>query len=189
MEIIGGGAGQENGSVIVIKVTARDGQTVSEYRITVEYVDPNAKPVLGSESLVIGEDKYITGINGYPLTKAAFMEKLTIADGTYEIYGVDGETVLTDTANIGTGTVVKLYDRYGELSDTYMVVIYGDVNGDGDIGDIDFLKILRHIMDYTKLEGLDSVAADINRNGEVDDIDFLRILKHIMGYENGTIVQ
>ena len=189
MEIIGGGAGQGNGSEIVIKVTARDGQTVSEYKVAVEYVDPNAKPVLGSENFTIGENKHITGINGYPLTTVAFMEKLTIADGTYKIYGPDGETVLADNANIGTGTVVKLYDRYGEVSDTYTVVIYGDVNGDGDIGDIDFLRILKHIMDYTKLEGLDAIAADINRNGEVDDIDFLRILKHIMGYENGTIVQ
>ncbi len=180
MEIIGGGAGQSNGSEIVIKVTARDGQTVSEYKIAVEYVDHNAKPVLGSENFTIGENKYITGINGYPLTKAAFMEKLTIADGTYEIYGSDGETVLADTANIGTGAVVKLYDRYGELSDTYTVVIYGDVSGDGKINALDLLRMQKQLQKIVSLSGAYYEALDVSHDGKINALDLLKLQKHLM---------
>ena len=179
-EIIGGGAGQGNGSEIVIKVTARDGQTVSEYKIMVEYVDPNAKPVLGSENFTIGENKHITGINEYPLTKAAFMEKLTIADGTYEIYGSDGETVLADTANIGTGAVVKLYDRYGEVSDTYTVVIYGDVSGDGKINALDLLRMQKQLQKIVSLSGAYYEALDVSHDGKINALDLLKLQKHLM---------
>ncbi len=181
MEIVGGGAGQSNGNEIVIKVTARDGQTVSEYRITVEYVDPNAKPVLGSDNFSIGENKYITGINGYPLTKAAFMEKLTIADGTYKIYGPDGETVLADNANIGTGTVIKLYDRYGELSDTYTVVIYGDVSGDGKIGTMDLMMVRQFLKNKMELTGIYHVAGDTSKDGSIGTMDLMMVRQHLKG--------
>ncbi len=180
VKVTGGGAGQTTGSVITIKVTAKDGVTTSEYKITVEYVDQNGKPAFDSDSYTIGENNDITGISGYPLTKEAFMANLTITDGTYEIYAADGETVLENTANVGTGAVVKVFDRFGELYDTYTVLIYGDVSGDGAIDALDMLMIQKHLQKLLTLGEINQVAADVSRDKTVDALDMLMIQKQLM---------
>lgn len=185
VEVTGGGADQTTGSVIRIKVTAKDGVTTSEYKIAVEYVE-SAKPTFGSESFTIGEDNYITGISGYPLTKEAFMANLAITHGTYEVYAADGETALENTTNVGTGAVVKVFDRYGELYATYTVLIYGDVSGDGALDALDMLMVQKHLQRLLILGEINQKAADVSHDENVDALDMLMIQKHLMKiYEIG----
>ena len=121
-----------------------------------------------------------------PVTADTMLANLAVAGGTVQITAADGVTAVT---NVGTGTLVKVYDEAGVLCDVYTVVIYGDVNGDGVIDDLDFLRILKTVMGYSEQTGVYAISADINRNGMVDDIDFLRMLKYVMGYPNSNIVQ
>ena len=49
-----------------------------------------------------------------------------------------------ETIQVGTGTVVELYnENTGELVDRYTVIIFGDVNGDGLLGSDDITKTRR----------------------------------------------
>ena len=173
-------------SVITVKVTSGNETVVNEYHITVEKAAPNENVTIESETYTISEDKMITGLTGQPVTAEALLAGLTVNGGSAVITAADGVTAVT---NVGTGTLVKVYDEQGVLSDVYTVVIYGDVSGDGVIDDLDFLRVLKTVMGYTEQTGAYAVAADINRNGVVDDIDFLRMLKHMMGYANSVISQ
>ena len=64
---------------------------------------------------------------------------------------------------------------------TYALSVLGDVNGDGIIGIIDYIRIMKHIMGDMTLENEYSLAADMNENERIDIIDYIRIMKIIMG--------
>ena len=173
-------------SVITIKVTSGNETVVNEYHITVEKAAANENVTIESETYTISEDKMITGLTGQPVTAEALLAGLTVNGGSAVITAADGMTAVT---NVGTGTLVKVYDEQGVLSDVYTVVIYGDVTGDGITDDFDFLLVLKDVMDYSSLSGIYGVAGDVTRDGVVDDFDFLKILRYVMGYENSTIKQ
>lgn len=64
---------------------------------------------------------------------------------------------------------------------TYVVVIKGDVNGDGLIYATDYVKIKNHIMNRPTLAGAYFLAADIDRDGNIYATDYVKIKNHIMG--------
>lgn len=69
----------------------------------------------------------------------------------------------------------------------YIVIIYGDVNGDGKISSADYIKIKNHIMETNKLTDLEKEYADANKDGKVSSADYIAIKNHIM--EVSKIIQ
>lgn len=63
----------------------------------------------------------------------------------------------------------------------YIVLILGDVNGDGAIQATDYVKIRNHIMGKSRLSGASLQAADVNRDAKVQATDYVRVRNHIMG--------
>lgn len=94
---------------------------------------------------------------------------------------VNGEQVMY------TGGKTRVYRlRFGGGSDLYMEytnAVTSDVNGDGQIGIIDYIRIRKDIMDLEKLSGVYYEAADVNDNDRIDIIDYIRIRKIIMEEE------
>lgn len=86
---------------------------------------------------------------------------------------------------IVTGDIIKT------KSNTYTVVIYGDVNGDGYADTFDAQKILLHDVyggEHT-LKGIYLLAANVkNDDNEVDAFDAQRILKFDVGTEKRLVV-
>lgn len=80
---------------------------------------------------------------------------------------------------IGTGDKVGVYFDNKKLKE-YEVLIKGDVNGNGEIDIFDYIKIMKDIMDMTKLNGVYKEAADVTQNGTVDIFDYIRVMKTIM---------
>lgn len=81
-----------------------------------------------------------------------------------------------------TGGKTKIFkDKllYKELTN----IVRGDVNGNGKIDIIDYIRIKKDIMDDTKLSGEYKRAADMNQNNKIDIIDYIRIKKIIMEAE------
>ena len=85
--------------------------------------------------------------------------------------------ILTDSA-IGTGATITITDATGTM--TYTVVIYGDVNGDGQIGATDLLWVKRHILGTSTLSGAHARAATL-ANGQIGATSLLTIKRHILG--------
>lgn len=63
----------------------------------------------------------------------------------------------------------------------YIVVVKGDVNGDGLIYATDYVRIKNHIMGKKQLEGAYLKAADINNDNNIYATDYVRIKNYIMG--------
>ncbi|MGN1311519.1 MAG: dockerin type I repeat-containing protein, partial [Bacilli bacterium] len=61
-----------------------------------------------------------------------------------------------------------------------IVIIYGDVNGDGKISSADYINIKNHIMETKTLSDNEKIYADANKDGKISSADYIAIKNHIM---------
>ncbi len=85
-------------------------------------------------------------------------------------------TPSTDST-IGTGSTVVV-KQDATVVETYTVIIYGDVDGDGEIfADIDGMYIMLYLEDTSTIANSAAlIAADVNNDGAIDMIDYECIL-------------
>lgn len=131
-----------------------------------------------STSYNVQDDIYITGIQ--PDTAVSdFKSRFTLKGCTMEIYQADGKTPLT--GSVGTGSRILIRDMNGTGVKEYACIVYGDINGDGQVDIVDMLYMKRHILGTSSLNGLREIAADVNKKGGIDIVDMLYMKRHILG--------
>ncbi len=129
----------------------------------------------GNESVVFVEtDMHIEYLTYGENTVSNIKDNLKHKDTYVKIYDING-TLLEDTDLVGTGSTVYIYDSAtNELLNTYTVVLYGDVNGDGLINYID-KDTITSVATCTGI--IDNkwflMAADTNHDGAVDGFDVI----------------
>lgn len=78
-----------------------------------------------------------------------------------------------DYGNINaTGTIVQTLSSSRTVIDEYIIVILGDVNGDGAIDTFDAIAIDLYMANLHELTGAYLEAADINQDGLVNNLDY-----------------
>lgn len=90
-----------------------------------------------------------------------------------------GENV--SSGNIGTGYTVTIDNQ------TYTVVKFGDINGDGLINTGDTFLIKQVIMKVKNIKDEYYKSADINGDGQINTGDSFILKKHVMGVSNISI--
>ena len=105
-------------------------------------------------------------------------------DKNITITSYNKEDKVKNTGVIASGDKITIKTSKEEKS--YVIVIYGDVNGDGVIDKLDASTILRKYYGYTKLNDNESKFADINKDGNIDKLDALSILRDLYGYSKIT---
>jgi len=67
----------------------------------------------------------------------------------------------------------------------YKVSVLGDVNGDGKISALDYVKIKNHIMKTTLIKAdVELLAADVTDDQRISALDYVRVKNHIMNGGN-----
>ncbi len=134
-------------------------------------------PALSSKKYTI--DK--TGISGVELGTSVrkLLAGISTAEGELSMISSKGEEK-TGSA-VSTGDFIRTIYSDGNSYFDLAVIIYGDIDGNGQItqGDLDALR--HHLMGISRLSGVYLAAADINHDGEIDSYDVLLLLKHIQG--------
>jgi len=119
-----------------------------------------------------------------PLTKISDIKQkiTTLPNYTIEIKNI-ADKVLTDTENIGTGSKIIIKNETGTVLNTFDVVIYGEISGDGIIDSLDILKLRKHLLQISILQGDLYKAANVSKDSEniVDSLDILKLRKHLLG--------
>ena len=92
------------------------------------------------------------------------------------------EELLQDTALCGTGSKIKIIkEETNEVSAEYVILLYGDVTGDGKINSVDLLILQRDILEIEKLDEIFKKAGNIAKNGKKPtSVDLLLIQRHIL---------
>lgn len=80
---------------------------------------------------------------------------------------------------ITTGMKVTIKTKSEEK--TLSTVVYGDVDGDGNISAVDYVKIKNFIMKKSSISGANKEAADVDKDGTISAVDYVKIKNHIMG--------
>jgi len=116
-------------------------------------------------STIIDSEKKVISCLAENLNTESIMEYIAVSDDV---------TVSFSNDVIGTGTVITIEDKSGNVLDSYTAVIFGDYNGDGvaDVEDTAYFASIANfeIFDYYDYEYL-FMAADINGDGVVDSMD------------------
>ena len=97
-----------------------------------------------------------------------------------EVSSFDKDDNSKTTGIIASGDKIKIKTASEEK--VYMIVIYGDVSGDGKIDKVDAAAILRHYYKYTSYDGALKLAADINHDNVIDKVDVASVLRDLYGY-------
>ena len=97
-----------------------------------------------------------------------------------KIYSKDNKEIGKE-GKIATG--MKIEFTLGNEKIIYSLVVIGDLNGDGQVGDIDLLRLARYKVGLdTNLTGEYLQAADLNGNKNLaDDIDLLMMARTLVG--------
>lgn len=121
--------------------------------------------------------KYVTGLK-VGVKASAFLKNVSVEGGSLKLVDASGKT---NTGTLATGNKLEVYDSSDKLVKTYEIVIYGDVNGDGDINVLDMIRVNRHVLELGKLSGSYLQAADANRDGNANVLDMIYINRHVLG--------
>lgn len=83
---------------------------------------------------------------------------------------------------LGTGSTVSLYEDEN-LTNTYTLVVYGDINGDSVSDVLDAFEMVLVCNGFKTLSGPYFLAGDLNSDGIIDSNDYQIIINIILGNE------
>ena len=130
----------------------------NDYKLTNNMIS-NAWPGDGRNKA----DKIVAGLD----LPAGYSAKVT---------NLAGKEVSADTT-VGTGTKINVfYEGVKDPVETYYVVIYGDVSGDGIIDANDLSYIIDAMIKGKKWTEAQNAATDVNRDGFVDATDLSYVI-------------
>lgn len=122
-------------------------------------------------------------VNSTDFTIDAIEAKTSLS--TYQSYFSFGDDYsmridLGNKAYIFTGSVVEIYCGE-ELKGRYTNIVRGDINGDGEISSLDYVKVKNHIMETKLITGMVyQKSADANKDNQISSLDYVRIKNIIM---------
>jgi hypothetical protein len=92
-----------------------------------------------------------------------------------------GKQITDKSVKVGTGYTITVDGK------AYTIIKLGDINGDGEISPLDYVKIKNHIMSATTLSGCYKSSADTNNDGEISPLDYVKVKNSIMNVSSITL--
>ena len=132
-------------------------------------------PSISSETYQVRE----WGISGVsPGTSAeALLQKLS-SEGKLSVVNTKGAKT---TGNVCTGSFVRVTYNEGKAFFDLPIVLFGDLDGDGELAESDVFALQGHLAHGTPLTGARLNAADVNHDDDVDNLDLLLLIRAING--------
>ena len=122
------------------------------------------------------------GVSGIsPGTDAEKLLDELDSDGALSVINEDGDA---KTGDLATGDFVRTVYGDGHTFFDLPIVIFGDLDGDGDVGTKeDILTLQEHLLRIQLISGPYLKAADVNHDGEVNLEDMIKLIRYSQGDE------
>ncbi len=112
------------------------------------------------------------GISAEPL-----LQKLS-SEGKLSVVSAKGAKA---TGNVCTGSFVRVTYDAGKAFFDLPIVLFGDLDGDGEITESDVFALQSHLVHGTPLTGARLRAADVDHDGEVGVLDLFLLIRYVNG--------
>ena len=175
-----------NETKVTLEVTAENGN-IRNYNLTIYKQGNNNEISIIHPAVAVSEiinasgiksdGTYLSGIN-IGTKGEEIKEKLLGIDNSISVSIKDS---LGNDKNSSLATGDKVIITSGDETKEYSIVIYGDVNGDGNIKASDYVLIKNGIMGSKTLSDASLKAADVNKDGSIKASDYVLIKNYIMG--------
>lgn len=160
-----------------IVVSTTDGLVQKKCKVNVIEIEEGVY-VEFNPSLTIQGDE-ISNLNLDNLTVRKVLS-LVNTNMNLEILKYD-DSKLEDNEKVGTGSKLIIKNQDNQVIYQYKFILYGDVNGDGNINSLDVLVLQKHILEIRTLKDEFLKAGNISRNGSLpSSLDVLKLQKHIL---------
>lgn len=161
-----------------IKVTSTRNPALTK-TITVHVINP----MIETDTYIINRDtegyEYITGMEPHT-TVDEFLNNLKNERSNLQVYDSTETDIISDDVNIKTRYIVKLSIN-GTVYDQLVLVIKGDISGDGYVTVADINKSKNQISAKIEFDEIDKAAADINMDTYNTVADINKIKNYISG--------
>lgn len=157
------------------------GTTITKVPVNVENIDVTA----ASATVNVGAaaDPVLTGVNGGVVDATRmYVYGIPAGEDASKYFAVTDGTFTVEGAKTGAKLVVK--NSKGEVFATYTVIIFGDVDGNGEIANADAVAIKGVLAGGTIADAACNFAADVDGNGEIANADLVAVKGVLAG---GTI--
>ncbi|MBQ3145518.1 MAG: bacterial Ig-like domain-containing protein [Clostridia bacterium] len=153
------------------------------FTVTVERVF-EAKDILKDYSKYQVEQEVVSYITNIMQKTSIEEYKKELEEYDIEIYNIEGNKITDEKEYIKTNMKMKVYKNQKQLEE-YTLVVLGDLNGDGEMNDIDLLMLVRYKTKSDKnLSDPYLKASDILRNGIYEeDADLLKMARILVGLD------
>ena len=156
-----------------IVVTAEDG-TTKTYTIVITRSDLS---INFAEDVVVNENKKQLILSSKNLTVGQMLEKITTDATVIIVDDLGNEKTSNDF--VGTGNKVKVYSS-DELMEQYILVVSGDVNGDGKISLEDIKDAEKYYLGVKTFDKDEYISAvDFNKDNKISINDIIKLSKYI----------
>jgi len=171
-------------NIFDVEVNAKNGSKRT-YTITIARKEHEAEQVSFETDYRLNEDNQtVSGIA--PQSSISDVMSAVHIEGPAVLKIYDKNNEEKSSGSIATGDVLKIVTGDSVFAQ-YTVVLYGDINGDGEIDLLDIVRLKRSMLGWIELSDVYLEAADVNRKDGVDLIDIVAIKNHILGVK--AIVQ
>ncbi|HZK39533.1 MAG TPA: dockerin type I domain-containing protein [Clostridia bacterium] len=154
-----------DGTTIYAMSAATCPLTFTSAQITAQYQAPDIMPFGGSDTVIDKSENLIYGLS----TGLDSLDNHIVPVG-----GATLDVIKSSETICGTGTLVHVMIN-DSVYRTYTVVIFGDMNGDGNIDGIDAGSLVdyeNHLISWsTPSEACYLKAGDVNGDGGIDSVD------------------
>ena len=128
------------------------------------------------EDIDAGKDRVIVGAEPL-ITIGEFKDNLLNPKELVKIYDSEGNE-LDDDEDIRTGLVIKL-EYNGIVADEAILVLRGDVDGDGVVNLVDYMAVINHYVESAEItEYPFFLAADVDEDETINMADAMKILNY-----------
>ena len=175
---------RENGTVQAIKegttniiVKTKNGFIIKKCKVNISKVQEGILVEFDDSLKVDGNEISNLNLEHLKVKEILGLIKTNI---NLEIYGFD-DVKKEQEDKIGTGSKLVIKDEIGNIVYEYKFILYGDVNGDGNINSLDVLVLQKHLLEIKLLSSEFLKAGNISKNGMLpSSLDVLKIQKHIL---------
>ena len=163
----------ENTNGIIIKVKDALGNIATYDSIDIDKI--LKINITDYEEITKENKKYITKIT-QNTTIQQLKEKIE-TNGTVKIYKGDNE-ITEEEALVGTGMTMQIENE------NYVLVVRGDINGDGKISLVDLANLKLSMVGKRTLNTASTMAGDINGDGNTSLNDLVKLKMYLVGKVN-----